>query len=158
MPVMDGDMILWDDTFLVNFAVIDNQHKDLVGMINELIRGSGKGMAMADVAFVKTLKRAVEYARIHFTTEEKYMRQVNYPDFANHKQEHEAFVVEVAKQLKAFEEDRNDPAVLIDFLKGWLLNHIAVSDKKYVPYLENCRADHPEDPAAETLGTGHSPK
>jgi hemerythrin len=131
-----GDSLLhWDHSFLVNFEIIDTQHKGLVDMTNELILGCESGQVTQDVLFIKTLRKAVEYAQVHFTTEEKYMRQVNYPDFAVHKKEHEAFVSEVAKQLKAFEENRNDPAVLVGFLKDWLFTHIAVSDKKYAPYL-----------------------
>jgi hemerythrin len=132
---VDNLMIAWDDKFLMNCETIDNQHKDLVDMINELIRGCNRGAAAADVAFLKTIRKAVEYAQTHFVTEEKYMQQVNYPDFAAHKKEHEAFIAEMVKQLKAFEESQSDPGMLIGFLKNWLLNHIAVTDKKYVPYL-----------------------
>lgn len=132
---MSIPLLVWDNGFLVNFEVIDNQHKGLVDMTNELIRGCDGSKALQDVLFLKTLRKAVEYAQVHFATEEKYMRQVSYPDFGVHKKEHEAFVSEVVKQLKAFEENRNDPAVLVGFLKDWLLTHIAVSDKKYAPYL-----------------------
>jgi hemerythrin len=132
---MNNSLLVWNDSFLVNFEIIDNQHKGLVEMTNELVRGCERGNVIRDVLFIKTLRKAVEYAQGHFSTEERYMQQVNYPDFAAHKKEHEAFVSEVVKQLKAFEENRNDPAVLVGFLKDWLLNHIAVSDKKYAPYL-----------------------
>jgi hemerythrin len=132
---MSDSLLVWNDSFLVNCEVIDNQHKGLVETTNELIRGCEKGNVLRDVLFIKTLRKAVEYAQIHFATEEKYMQQVNYPDFQAHKKEHEAFVSEVVQQLKAFEENRNDPVVLVGFLKDWLFNHIAVSDKKYAPYL-----------------------
>jgi hemerythrin len=85
--------------------------------------------------FIKTLRKAVEYAQIHFTAEEKYLRQVNYPGLAAQKKEHADFISEVVKQLKSFEENQNDPAVLVEFLKDWLVNHIAVMDKQYAPYL-----------------------
>jgi hemerythrin len=132
---MESTLIVWDDKFLVNNKTIDEQHQGLVDMINELIKGCQRGTFAADVAFMKTIRKAVEYAQTHFSTEEKYMQQVKYPDFAAHKKEHEIFVAEVVKQVKAFEENRNDPDVLVCFLKDWLLNHIAVSDKKYAPYL-----------------------
>jgi hemerythrin len=132
---MDNSLLLWDNSFLVNFELIDNQHKGLVDMTNELIRGCEGGKVTQDVLFIKTLRKAVDYAQVHFATEEKYMRQTNYPDFTVHKKEHEAFVAEVVKQLKAFEENRNDPVVLVGFLRDWLFTHIAVSDKKYAPYL-----------------------
>jgi hemerythrin len=132
---MSIPLLVWNSSFLVNFEVIDTQHKGLVEMINDLIRGCEGGKVTQDVLFIKTLRKAVEYAQVHFTTEEKYMQQARYPDFAVHKKEHEAFVSEVVKQLKAFEEGRNDPVVLVGFLKDWLFNHIAGSDKKYAPYL-----------------------
>jgi hemerythrin len=132
---MSIPLLVWENSFLVNFEILDTQHKGLVDMTNELIRSCEGGKVTQDVLFIKTLRKAVEYAQIHFSTEEKYMRQVNYPEFDAHKKEHEAFVSEVAKQLKAFEENRNDPVVLVGFLKDWLFNHIAGSDKKYAPYL-----------------------
>jgi hemerythrin len=132
---MSDSLLVWDDSFLVNCEVIDNQHKGLVEMTNELILGCEGGNVTQDVLFIKTLRKAVGYAQTHFATEEKYMQQANYPDFPAHKKEHEAFVSEVAKQLKAFEQNRNDPVVLVGFLKDWLFKHIAVSDKKYAPYL-----------------------
>jgi hemerythrin-like metal-binding protein len=133
--MMSVSLFVWDDSLLVNFEILDNQHKVLVDIINDLARGCDKGKAIKDVLFIKTLRRAVEYAQTHFTTEEKYLQQVNYPDFAAQKKEHEAFIAEVVKQLKSFEENRNDPVALVEFLKHWLYNHIAVMDKEYSPYL-----------------------
>jgi hemerythrin len=132
---MGNSLLVWDNSFLVDFEIIDEQHKELINMTNELIQGCDKGKIIQDVLFIKTIRRAVEYAQKHFATEEKYLQQVNYPDFAEHKKEHEAFVSEVINQLKAFEENRNDPVVLVDFLKDWLVGHLAVTDKKYAPYL-----------------------
>ncbi|MDR0710483.1 MAG: bacteriohemerythrin [Spirochaetaceae bacterium] len=137
---MNASLLAWDDSLLVNFEIIDNQHKELITIINNLIRGCNGVKAIQDVLFIKTLRKAIEYAQTHFSTEENYLRQVNYPDFPDHKQEHESFVSEVVKQLKAFEENRNDPVVLVDFLKSWLFNHIAVVDKKYAPYLAGLQA------------------
>jgi hemerythrin len=133
---MDDTLIIWESKFLVDCEVIDNQHKGLVDMTNDLLQGCKAGNGKADVAFIKTVRKAAEYAQIHFSTEEKYMLQVEYPDFAAHKKEHEALVAEVVNQIKAFEENRNDPRVFAGFLKDWLMNHIAVSDKKYAPYLK----------------------
>jgi hemerythrin len=132
---MSISLLVWDNSFSVNFEVIDNQHKGLVDMVNDLIRACNKNKAVKDILFIKTIRKAVEYAHIHFATEEKYLQQVNFPDFAAHKKEHEAFVSEVVKQLKSFEKNQNDPVVLVDFLKNWLFNHIALVDKKYAPYL-----------------------
>jgi hemerythrin len=132
---MDSDTLVWKDEYSVGFEPIDAQHKQLVAAINGLIQGSRRGAAAADVAFIKTLKSAIEYAQTHFSTEEKYMLQAAYPDLAEHKKQHEAFVAEIVIQLRAFESGKNEPSVLLTFLKDWLLDHIAVMDKKYAPYL-----------------------
>jgi hemerythrin len=133
---MDHALIVWEDKYLVHCELIDEQHKGLVDMTNELLRGCKAENGKADVIFIKTVRKAAEYAQTHFSTEEKYMLQVNYPDFEAHKKEHESFVAEVVAQIKAFEENRNDPCVFAGFLKDWLLTHIAVSDQKYAPYLK----------------------
>jgi hemerythrin len=133
---MDDDIITWNAAYSVGIEFIDNQHKELVRMTNALFTGCRRGGTLEDVAFLKTLRNAVEYAQTHFATEEKYMRQTNYPDLPAHKAEHEAFVAEVRKQIKTFDNGTAEPLKLARFLKDWLLNHIAVSDKKYTPYFE----------------------
>jgi hemerythrin len=133
--IMSIPLVVWNGSFLVNFEIIDNQHKGLIDIINDLIQGCDKSKAIRDIVFIKTLRKAVEYTQLHFSTEEKYLLQVNYPEFDAQKKEHDAFISEVIKQLKSFEENQNDPAALVEFLKNWLLNHIAVMDKKYAPYL-----------------------
>ena len=133
---MDDDSVVWDDAFSVNFELIDNQHRELVRMTNTLFMGCKMGNTAADVVFMKTIRSAVEYAQTHFYTEEKFMTQADYPDFAVHKAEHEKFISTVINAVKEFEEGNSEPLSLARFLKQWLLNHIAQSDKKYAPYLE----------------------
>ena len=133
---MDEDSVFWSDDYSVNFELIDNQHKELVRMTNALFEGCKKGRTAADVAFIQTIRGAVEYAQTHFFTEEKYMKTTNYPDFTEHKQEHDSFVVTVVDAVKNFEEGKSEPIALARFLKKWLLTHIAESDKRYAPYLE----------------------
>jgi len=84
---------------------------------------------------MKTVRSAVEYAQTHFYTEEKYMIQADYPELVPHQQEHKSFVTTVVKAVNDFEDGKSAPITLARFLKEWLLNHIAVSDKKYSPYL-----------------------
>ena len=132
---MDEDSVAWDDSFSVGFAPIDNQHKELVIMTNELFQGCKRGNTFADVAFMRTLRKTIEYAQSHFRTEEGYMMKAAYPDLPAHQTEHIEFAAEVIKLTKKFEEDKAEPVELARFLKAWLMNHIAVTDKRYTPYL-----------------------
>ena len=132
---MEDDFVVWDDSYSVGFELIDDQHKELVVMTNELFQGCKGNATTADVAFLRAVKKAVDYAQSHFSTEEKYMQQVNYPFLKEHKIQHDDFVSEVKKAVHNFEEGNAEPIEMARFLKNWLLNHIAQSDKQYGPYL-----------------------
>ena len=132
---MDEDSVAWDDMFSVGFEPIDDQHKNLVLMTNELFLACKEGAIAADIAFLQTVKKAVEYAETHFADEEGYMLEANYPRFDEHKKQHEDFVASVVKSIEEFEAGNAKPIEMARFLKKWLLNHIAICDKKYMPYL-----------------------
>ena len=125
--------VTWEDGFSVGSKLVDNKHKSLVNMTNELFRGCERHDET--LSFMRVIQSAVNYAKTHFATEERFMQKANYPEAAVHKAEHEAFVLEVLKQVKKFEDGSCTPLEFASFLKNWLLNHIAVSDKKYMPYL-----------------------
>ena len=131
---MDEDIIVWDDSYSLGFEIVDNQHKGLVAMTNELFQSCKEEGSVADTALEKTIKEALEYAQTHFYTEEKYMKETNYPNLSPHRKEHEDFVAQVRKTLEEFEQGRAEPIILARFLKKWLLNHIALVDKQCAPY------------------------
>ena len=133
---MDDDCVRWSESYSVGFDIIDNQHKELVKMTNTLLNGCKMGGSAAEAAFMKTVRDAIQYAQTHFFTEEKYMRLSKFPELDVHKQEHENFIITVKNAVKEYEEKKSDPGALARFLKEWLLNHIAQSDKKYAPYLK----------------------
>jgi hemerythrin len=133
---MADELVAWSDDFSVSNKKIDGQHKELVRMTNEFYAGVQMGGVLAKVHFMKTIQGAVQYVKTHFATEEEIMEKVNYPNFAEHKQQHEAFVNEVAHQVENFEkEDNPDPAGFVKYLMDWVLQHIADSDKKYQPFI-----------------------
>jgi len=132
---MEENFVAWDDSFSVGFDLFDNQHKELVNMVNTLYSACKMGALNKDIVYLQTVSKALEYARIHFSDEEKYMSMVFYPELDEHRKQHEKFVVEIKKSIKLFEDGEAAPIELANFLKDWLLNHIAVSDKQYAPYL-----------------------
>jgi hemerythrin-like metal-binding protein len=132
---MSDDSVAWSDAFSVGFEAIDNQHKKLVKIANELFDGCKSGMTAGDVKFLAILREAAEYAQTHFADEEKYMRQANFPDLDAHRKIHREFTNQVIKAIQTFETGGVQPIDLARFLKDWLLNHIAKMDKEYAPYL-----------------------
>ena len=133
---MADELVTWNDTYLVGNEQIDEQHKGLVKMTNEFYAGVQMGGLMAKVFFMKTIQGAVQYVKTHFATEEEIMQKAAYPLFSEHKKQHEDFVAEVAQQVHLYEkEDNPDPAGFVKYLMDWVLQHIAESDKKYMPYI-----------------------
>ncbi|MCL1815598.1 MAG: bacteriohemerythrin [Treponema sp.] len=132
---MNDDSVAWDNVYSVGFEPIDNQHKELVKMINELFESCKQGTAAADKAFLQTIKRAADYAREHFSNEDKYMVQASFPNLSAHRKQHDDFLDTVIKSIQDFNAGKTEPIELARFLKKWLLTHIAESDKQYSPYL-----------------------
>ena len=132
---MSEDSVTWDNSYSVGFNPIDEQHKVLVSMTNELFQACEQGVIAADMAFLQIIQKALDYAETHFTDEEEYLSEANYPYLDEQKEQHENFVEEVQKSIEEFEAGNIEPIYLARFLKNWLLNHIAVFDKKYAPYL-----------------------
>lgn len=123
-------LISWTEKLSVNVKEIDDQHKELVAMLNELndAMSLGKGRDVIE----KIISRLGKYASEHFSTEEKYFTQFNYQDALAHNKKHEAFI----KKISEFHEDFRSGNLTLtlavrNFLKEWLINHIEGEDKKY---------------------------
>ena len=132
---MDSDFVEWDDSFSVDVPLMDEQHKKLVAMINDLFHRCVSGSTSANLTFAMAVKEAANYAKIHFRTEEEYLEKAGYPGLDEQRKEHESFMEEVLAIFMKYRRGQAEPLDLVRFFKKWLLNHIAVLDKKYSSYL-----------------------
>jgi hemerythrin-like metal-binding protein len=131
------ESVAWNDTYSVGVPALDDQHKKLVGMINQLsdchaTRGSG-----SSGAFHEVLSRMFDYTQVHFKAEEDYLHRIDYPQLANQKIEHAAFVGKMAAFSLAASEGIQDEAAVHRYLKAWLLSHILESDMQYRSFVES---------------------
>ena len=94
-------IVTWNDDLKVNIVEIDNQHKQLVSMINQLHDEMLLGKAKEILGAI--LNDMVGYAGTHFQTEETYFNQFHYPETAVHILEHQAFVKKVSEFKKEFD-------------------------------------------------------
>jgi hemerythrin len=93
-------------------------------------------------SFIKSVRAAVEYTKVHFSTEEELMRKINYPDFQTHKLQHEDFARRILEDVKSFESgDRKIGMKFVQFLRDWLLEHIAVVDKAFALYAKKQKSN-----------------
>ena len=126
----------WSNTYSVHVAEIDEQHKKLIGLINEMYdamhAGKGKDILGAVIA------EFVDYTVYHFTTEELLLRRHDYPKYDEHKEMHDN-LSKKARDLKETFDQGNKPTAIdvMLLLTNWLNTHILVEDKKFEPYLSS---------------------
>ncbi|MFH7320684.1 bacteriohemerythrin [Desulfurivibrio sp. D14AmB] len=124
----------WKEEYSVNIKEIDDQHKELVAMINELHEAMMQQRAKDVLG--KILNKLVAYCAGHFATEERLMQANGYPDYAAHKVKHDkmtAKVLALQSDLKA--NKLNLTVEVSQFLRDWLDKHILGTDKKYSAHL-----------------------
>lgn len=120
----------WTDSLSVKIESIDNQHKVLIDLINDFYQKITSEHKKENL--IKLIDGLRNYTVQHFTHEEKYMKQLNYPDFVNHKKEHTEFVNAVNDYIERIEAGKLIISVEItNYLKSWITDHILVTDKKY---------------------------
>lgn len=130
MPLM-----IWNDKLSVGVEVLDDDHKKLISLINELYDGALAGNGKEILANI--LERLVAYTRFHFHREEKLFAETGYLDAATHKAQHD----ELAQWAVQAEIDflhgrlRAPTLEVLNRLKDWLFDHINDSDKLYGPFL-----------------------
>ena len=126
--------IQWDEKYSVNIEVIDEQHKKLIATIATLSDAMQKGDSKKLIGEV--VRELTDYAGYHFGAEEIFLKQYGFPDYENHKKEHEVFRTKALSFQKDFEKGKQALSLdVINFLWSWLDHHIMNIDKKYAPFL-----------------------
>ena len=128
-------LITWSPDYSVGNEEIDSQHKKLIEIINTLHDGmkAGKGkVILGDI-----LDELTNYTGFHFAVEEKLFEKYNYPDTITHKQAHADMVERVLEFREGYVKGSSLLTLeIMNFLRDWLVNHIAKSDKNYSAYFK----------------------
>jgi hemerythrin len=127
--------MIWNDKLSVGVEVIDEDHKKLIAMINEMYDAILAGMGKKVVGDI--LDRLVHYTSFHFAREEALFAQTGYSDAAAHKAEHDAMAKwAIQAELDFHQGTLPAPSLeVINRLKDWLFEHINGTDKLYGPHL-----------------------
>ncbi|MGB4268596.1 MAG: bacteriohemerythrin [Spirochaetota bacterium] len=130
------EFIEWGEHLSVGVKVFDNEHKQLVALINKLNQALLAGSAKKTMEEI--LKNLVNYTQIHFKHEEDYMILYDYPEYEKHKREHDALTDQVMDFYTRYQAGKTVFSLeLMNFLKDWLTNHILISDKKYKNFFQS---------------------
>jgi hemerythrin len=126
--------LTWSDSYSVGIESIDNDHKKLIHLINNLQTAMDY---KTDRLFEKqTLDEVIDYTKYHFEREEKLMEENGYPDFVPHKATHKNMIEKVNEYVQAYDRDESGAIEsLLKYLKSWLIGHINGTDQEYSEFL-----------------------
>lgn len=126
--------IEWGATLSVGVAAMDQQHQQLVALINQLADAMTQGKSASVIGNI--LNELVNYAMYHFTDEENLLSQYHYPDLSAHQSEHFKLTTQVIDYRSQFHAGKLAMGVaLMNFMREWLANHIQINDKQYGKFL-----------------------
>ena len=129
-------LLEWKEEYSVNVVQIDEQHRKLFRIINELeeAMSQGKGSQTLDRIF----ESLIDYTRYHFKFEIDILRSNGYPEAEEHERKHEAMTGQVERLKEEFEQGNAGITIKTrSFLSDWLTKHIQGTDKKYSQHLND---------------------
>lgn len=131
----EDELIHWDDSFSVGNALLDNENREIVGVLNTLYRHHGDGGAPLDSKAL--LDRVGETIAVHFANEEDVMARHHCPTLEPHHRIHGELLAELAGTAATLPHlpPQEAEAVLTRLMRRLVINHILVDDMDCRTYL-----------------------
>lgn len=120
--------LAWQDDLNTGIQVIDNQHKQIVEMINRLHDAQ---VQRSDGLVGQVIEELVDYTLSHFAFEEALLEDAGYEFTRAHKKVHELFIKRVSDYRLRFAAGEDVAEELKQLLGRWLFNHIRNDDANY---------------------------
>jgi len=125
----------WRDAMGIGHAVIDDDHRHLVEIINAF--ESSPDLVHAEQA----AKDLWLHARNHFRREERLQKLSGYPLCTLHRIAHEELLEKLKNLIRTFfvERRNQDPVVVVavmrDLIHDWFIDHVIEMDMKMKPFM-----------------------
>lgn len=129
--------IEWNDNLKTGIPIIDEQHQELIVMLNRFGR-----FRCGKECFKEAFKELKEYANIHFKTERDLMIKLNYPGIEEHNDCHLEFLCMIKyfqEKVKTTKDFYLLGEEIIEKAGGWLVNHYSSIDVELVKYIKKVR-------------------
>ena len=132
--------MLWNDNYLVGNEVVDNDHKEIFGMVDRLLEDDFKGRPDKIKTVVDFL---VSYVARHFSNEERLMEESGYRKMGEHVKQHRDFVKTVEAFVAKIEGDLDNINLSMqvnEVIVDWLAEHVMISDKAMIDHYKKWSA------------------
>lgn len=128
------DIAIWSSRFETGIALIDDQHRSLFEALNRLAESFREGAAQEQAR--QSLDFLADYTKEHFQAEERFMRELGYPQLDLHMDQH-AEMLQVIADLQTRQANGASLTMEVTILMvSWLKEHIHDSDLDYVDFLK----------------------
>jgi putative two-component system response regulator len=129
LPPHDFEWVRWDDSLRIGIDVIDEHHRYLFDLTNDLYEVVSTRRGSREVA--RVMKALDQYVQVHFRAEERMMDYHAYPALDRQKDQHGEF----EDRLREFYAELHDNPLTAQFdvlvyLRSWLVRHILHEDAK----------------------------
>ena len=120
----------WRNIYSVGHDELDAQHQKLFDIGNRFHDALTNGKHQIELHAI--FMELIRYTQLHFATEEAYLREIRYPDYARHKENHDKLVKLVSNYAEQFEKkEAGVEQRAMNFIKTWLDGHILGMDRNY---------------------------
>ena len=126
-----GWRLSWSDELSVGIPEIDKQHRQFIGLINDLNEAI---LARSDPGIIQgAVDRLIQDARDHFAYEEELFVQCGYADMEAHTSAHAALLGTIEQARRSLTARTPEPAWMAEGLKvrDALVEHLLEEDMKY---------------------------
>ena len=149
MPLME-----WSDTLSVQVAELDDDHRQMVDILNQLWDANERHDRSPAIAAL--FARLADHAKAHFEREEALFARWSYPGAAPHAAIHREALARLAGLAAEFARG-GSPTIgdeVFDFARDWLIQHILHEDALYGPFFQAIGIAAIDDPGAMPRGGG----
>jgi len=133
-------LLTWSHACTVGVRAMDDQHGILMDTLNELrlavVRGCGREQLS------ELLERLIQFATLHFRSEEQLLEQTGFPGLAEHRVAHQRllrYLRESAHRVEHCEDVPMHP--LLCMMRDGYLEHLEGPDQLYGPWLNERGVD-----------------
>lgn len=121
---------VWLDEYKIGHDTVDKQHQYLFELAKRIVNPDNDQQATH-----LNVEALYEYTHSHFRDEELLMEQSHYPDYEPHKKAHKKLIAQLNAVSGGILTDETPRAVVVKFMKDWLLIHILDEDMRFGDFL-----------------------
>ena len=130
---LNSNAIIWKSEYNISNFKIDKEHQKLFTIAREAMNVSKlKNDKEVKNKLKEIITKLFDYVGTHFSNEQKYMEEIDYPELGNHKILHKNMLDMLTNLISELNklELADIEKLLFNFIEEYFIRHIVLEDKK----------------------------